>query len=104
MVKTSPARAHSSLRATEMADNDKRPGRIACIPNKAKKFYGGCSGKLHLREKIRVQGVIREWSLLWPTGSNWTFFIRTRSGAYGEKDAQIEFFTRTLKKLHKTLN
>jgi hypothetical protein len=21
-------------------------GRIACIPNKAKKFYGGCSGKL----------------------------------------------------------
>jgi len=27
-----------------MADNDKRPGRIACIPNKAKKFDGGCSG------------------------------------------------------------
>ena len=27
-------------------------GRIACIPNKAKKFYGGCSGKPHLRENL----------------------------------------------------
>ena len=49
--------------------------------------------KLHLREKVRAQGIIGEWSLLWPTGGNWTFFIGTRSGAYGEKDAQFEFLT-----------
>jgi hypothetical protein len=47
--------------------------------------------KLHLREKVRAQGVTGEWFLLWPMGGHWTLFVEIRSGSYGETMLESSF-------------
>ena len=57
--------------------------RALCLMGLDSSSIGRMVQKLHLREKVRVQGVIGEWFLLWPMGGHWTLFVEIRSGSYG---------------------